>query len=166
MSFEAVAAGHKTLVLEGCDGVGKTTLATRLAAEHGFTITHSPRTPDHLDLVNRYRALLDQPGPLLLDRCFLSELVYGPLLRGHSRLTWSQAIDLAEAVVNRSGLFLHLTAPPAVIQQRLRQRDGSAADLGEITDLVIGYQRTFDALASYCPVETIDTTALDLPTTG
>ncbi|MFH9071332.1 hypothetical protein [Streptomyces alboflavus] len=166
MNVETVAVKHETLVLEGCDGVGKSTLATRLACQHGFTITHSPRTPDHLDLVSRYRELLDKPGRLLLDRCFLSELVYGPLLRGRSRLTWTQAIDLAETVVSRNGVFLHLIAPPVVIQQRLLQRDGAAAGLDEISDLVTIYQRTFETLASYCPVETIDTTRLDLPSTG
>ncbi|MGV9312119.1 hypothetical protein ACWDR0_07975 [Streptomyces sp. NPDC003691] len=163
MSEHLDTTGRRTLVVEGCDGVGKTTLATRLAQDHGFTIVHSPRTPDHLDLAGRYRELLDRPGLLVLDRCFLSELVYGPLLRGRSRITWAQAIDLAEAVVARDGAFLHLTAPPTVIQQRLCQRDGQSAELVEVTALVAGYQRVFDALASYCPVETIDTTSTGLP---
>ncbi|MGW1146947.1 hypothetical protein ACWD6I_18235 [Streptomyces sp. NPDC002454] len=158
-----MASGRRTLVIEGCDGVGKTTLATFLAQDHGFTVVHSPRTPDHRDLASRYRELLDRPGRLVLDRCFLSELVYGPLLRGRSRITWAQAIDLTEAVVARDGAFLHLTAPPQVIQQRLAQRDGESANLSEITALVTSYHRVFDALATYCPVETIDTTNTGLP---
>ncbi|GAA5707333.1 MULTISPECIES: hypothetical protein [Streptomyces] len=78
--------GHRTVVIEGGDGVGKSTLAKLLVAQHGFISVHSPRTPDHQDLVSRYRELLARPGRLVLDRSFLSELVYGPLYRGHSRL--------------------------------------------------------------------------------
>ncbi|MFL6112606.1 MAG: hypothetical protein ACJ786_14810 [Catenulispora sp.] len=33
-----------------------------------------------------------------MDRCFISELVYGPLHRGRSRLSLEDAFDLAEAV--------------------------------------------------------------------
>jgi thymidylate kinase len=163
MSIEQIAAGRRTLALEGCDGVGKTTLARRLSADHGFTVVHSPRTPDHLDLAGRYRAILAQEGQLLFDRCFLSELVYGPLNRGRSRLTWSEVIDLAETVIARDGLLVHLTAPPALVHQRLLTRDGEAVSLDEVTALITAYRRVFETMADYAPVLTIDTSTLDLP---
>ncbi|MGW1974115.1 hypothetical protein [Streptomyces sp. NPDC001889] len=40
MSGDLALTGRRTLVVEGCDGVGKTTLATRLAQDHGFTVIH------------------------------------------------------------------------------------------------------------------------------
>ncbi len=86
MELSAIPA-HQTVVLEGCDGVGKSTLAQQLASDHGFTIVHSGRTPDGVDLAERYRQILSQPGRLALDRSFVSELVYGPLRHGGSRLT-------------------------------------------------------------------------------
>ncbi|MEU1820272.1 hypothetical protein ABZ543_34610 [Streptomyces roseifaciens] len=148
---------RRTLVLDGCDGVGKTTMANDLAARHGFTVVHSLRTPDHQDLTDRYRTLLTQPGLLALDRCFLSELVYGPLLRGTSRLSWAQVIDLADTVTARQGLFIHLTATPDLVHQRLLHRDGTAPAKDEISELLAGYTRVFEALSSYAPVRTIDT---------
>lgn len=166
MSVEQIAADHRTLVLEGCDGVGKTTLARRLSVDHGFTVVHSPRTPDHLDLARRYRAILAQEGHLLFDRYFLSELVYGPLTRGRSRITWSEAIDLAESVIARDGLLVHLTAPTAVVHQRLLTRDGGAISLDDVTALITAYRRVFETLADYAPVLTIDTSTLDIPSTG
>ncbi len=166
MSIEQSAAGHRTVVLDGCDGVGKTTLAQRLSTQHGFTVVHSPRTPDHLDLAGRYRSILEREGNLLFDRCFLSELVYGPLNRGRTRLTWSEAIDLAETVITRDGLLVHLTAPPAVVHQRLLARDGEAISLDDVTALITAYRRVFDTLADYTPVLTIDTSTLELPTAG
>ncbi|MEU1015529.1 hypothetical protein [Streptomyces sp. NPDC005898] len=55
-------APYRTLVLEGCDGAGKSTLAAHLADQHGFTVVHSPRTPDSLDLIARYRERLREPA--------------------------------------------------------------------------------------------------------
>ncbi|MFB7938269.1 hypothetical protein [Streptomyces sp. NPDC056049] len=159
-------AGYRTVVLEGCDGVGKSTLGERLSARHGFTLVHSPRTPDHLDLASRYRTILAGEGKLLFDRCFISELVYGPLHRGRSRINWPQAIDLAESVIQRDGVLVHLTAPPAVIRQRLVGRDGEAAPMEEISALVTGYERAFSTLSDYAHVLTLDTSLLDLPSTG
>jgi thymidylate kinase len=166
MTLDEMAGAHDTLVLEGPDGVGKSTLAERLSARYGFQVVHSPQTPDHLDLADRYRSLLDGAGRILFDRCFVSELVYGPLYRGRSRITWSQAIDLAESVIARTGLIVHLTAPPAVIRRRLLDRDGEAVSLEEISTLVTCYQRVFSSLADYTRVLTLDTTTLELPPAG
>jgi thymidylate kinase len=166
MTIERIAAEHRTLVLEGCDGVGKTTLAQLLSTHHGFRIEHSPRTPDHLDLAGRYRTILARDGLLLFDRCFISELVYGPINRGRSRITWSEAIDLAETVIARDGLLVHLTAPPAIVHRRLLTRDGESISLDDVTALITAYRRVFDTLADYAPVLTIDTSVLELPSTG
>ncbi|MFF8290018.1 hypothetical protein ACF068_12415 [Streptomyces sp. NPDC016309] len=129
VNLDEMATAHDTLVLEGPDGVGKSTLAERLSAQHGFRVIDSSRTPDRLDRANWYREILDGAGRILFDRCFVTDLVYGPLHRGRSRITWSEAFDLAESVIDRVGLFVHLTAPPPVIRQRLLARDGKAASL-------------------------------------
>ncbi|WP_405775562.1 hypothetical protein [Streptomyces sp. NBC_01538] len=142
-------ARHRTVVLEGGDGVGKSTLASLLVTQHGFTAVHSPRTPDHQDLTHRYRDLLAQPGQLVLDRSFVSELVYGPLYRDRSRLTWDQALDLADLVTARDGVFLHLTAPAAVVHRRLMARDGQAPELEEIAALGDAYERVFRVLTGH-----------------
>jgi thymidylate kinase len=163
VNLAEIARDHRTLVLEGCDGVGKSTLAAHLATHSGFTVVHSPRTPDHLDLGSRYRSLLQEPGRILFDRCFLSELVYGPLYRGRSRISFSQTIDLCESVIARSGQLIHLTAPPALVHQRLLTRDGEATAPEDIAALISAYRRVFDALADYVPVLTLDAADLDLP---
>lgn len=112
IDLAAWADRHGVIVLEGCDGVGKTTLALQLAQRHGFQLVHATRTPDGVDLAERYRTILARPGRLVLDRCFVSELVYGPLLHGHSRLTLDQAIDLTTIVADRRGIMVHLTGSP------------------------------------------------------
>jgi thymidylate kinase len=72
------SAKYDVVVLEGCDGTGKTTIASALAERHGYAVLHSDRPPDSFDLAERYRSVLALPGKIALDRSFISELVYGP----------------------------------------------------------------------------------------
>lgn len=149
---------HRTVVLEGCDGVGKSTLAQRLATGHGFTIVHSGRTPDGIDLAKRYRQILARTEQLALDRSFVSELVYGPLRHGSSRLTDADACDLATRVARRDGVLVHLTAPASVVRARLIVRDGAAAaSLADIESLITAYEHVVTTLAAYLPVVRLDT---------
>lgn len=162
MNLDQLAAEYRTLALEGSDGVGKTTLAHQLATGHGFTIHHCTRTPDGVSLIARYLHILATPGQLVLDRCFVSELVYGPRYHGRSRITLSQAIELAQAVAARDGALIHLTGPPAVIHGRLLTRDGhSAATVDEVETLVTAYERVFDAIAKALPGRVIRLDAAD-----
>lgn len=154
-------SAYRTLVLEGCDGAGKSTLAARLADRHGFSIIHSPRTPDSFDLIARYREILDLPGRLILDRCFISELVYGPLYRDTCRITWAEARDLAKAVTDRDGVLCHLTAPPEIIRARLMARDGEAPPHAQVAALLAGYSSVFQRLGEHVPVITLQAAAGD-----
>lgn len=151
-------AGYEVVVLEGCDGTGKTTLATTLATQHGYAVVHSGRTPDDVDLLARYRSILAIPGKIALDRSFISELVYGPLQHGRSRLTESGAAQLALLVAARGGVLVHLTGRPETIVARLRARDGSAPPLECICALIDAYHAVFAALAGTVPIITGDTT--------
>jgi thymidylate kinase len=147
---------YRTVILEGCDGVGKTTLAKTLAADHGYTALHNGRTSDEVDMSVLYLGLLETPGRLVLDRCFLSELVYEPLYRNSSRLTWNDALDLVAAVVARDGVFVHLAASVATIRGRLHVRDGVAPSVRDIEALCTAYEQLFTDLAAYAPVMRVD----------
>lgn len=150
-------SAHRTVVLEGCDGVGKSTLAQRLAFDFGFTIVHSARTPDGVDLAERYQQILSRPGRLVLDRSFVSELIYGPLHHQGSRLIDADACDLAALVARRDGVLVHLTAPAPVIRARLLARDGpAAASLADIESLITAYERVVTTLAPHLPIVRLD----------
>ena len=152
-------ARYRTVAIDGCDGTGKTTLALALATRYGFHRIHSTRTPDGIDLLTRYQRILDIPGHLVLDRCFVSELVYGPLHHHSSRLTLSDARALACDVTFRDGVLVHLTGHPSTIHQRLRARDGrNVTNLSQVTHLIATYARIFDQLADTVPVLRVDST--------
>lgn len=157
LALTITAAGYEVIVLEGCDGTGKTTLANTLATRHRYVVVHSGRTPDDVDLVARYRSILAIPGKIVLDRSFISELVYGPLQHGRSRLTTSDAGELALRVGARGGVLVHLTGFPETIVTRLQARDGSAPPLERICALIDAYRNAFAALAGTAPIITATT---------
>jgi thymidylate kinase len=147
---------YDLVVLEGCDGTGKTTLAGDLAARHGYTVVHSGPADGQVDLVARYRATLSMPGKVALDRSFVSELVYGPLRYGRSLLSPDAAAELAFDVADAGGVLVHLTGNPDKIAKRLRARDGYAPSPERIRALVDGYRNVFAVLSDAAPVITVD----------
>ncbi|MEV4390543.1 AAA family ATPase [Nonomuraea sp. NPDC049607] len=153
---EIWADRYEVIVLEGCDGVGKTTYATALATKYGYRIVHADRTPEGADLFQRHQAILTRPGRLVLDRSFISELVYGPLLHGRCRLAMSQTTELLGMVAARRGVLIHLTATPEQIQARLLARDGTAPTLDELRTLIARYFTVFADLARHTEVLTVD----------
>jgi predicted ATPase len=154
-------AAREVVALEGCDGTGKTTLATALAANHGFSVVHSGRTPDGTDLAERYRAILATPGKIVLDRSFISELVYGPLLHQRSRVTLPDAANLTRRVAARGGVLAHLTGNPVIIAARLTARDTDAPAIGQVRAITDACHSAFRMLEGTAPIITADTTTAD-----
>jgi hypothetical protein len=76
-----------TILVEGPDGSGKTTLIEKARGsqnEHYFIKVKASRYPTDVSLSFQYLSWLHQcPHDLMLDRLsFVSERIYGPLLRG------------------------------------------------------------------------------------
>jgi len=93
----------RSLILEGVDCGGKSTLATQLVQRHAYKYVHcvpafdtSPQQvfsfyAGHLhNAAQRY--LFEPESATLLDRCYLSETIYGPLKRGVNRLAGKVAL--------------------------------------------------------------------------
>ncbi|NBM15981.1 hypothetical protein [Streptomyces sp. GC420] len=157
----------RTLVIEGPDGIGRAPLVTELS-RHGFVIRRSPGKLHHVDPTQPYRELLAGPGRIAVDGSLIRELVYGPLLRGRSRVTWIQALDFAETVAERDGAIIHLTAAPRSGGEAAAA-GGTAGDTagkecraaaGETPEAAAAsaYERAFRTLAQHVPVVTVDVT--------
>lgn len=153
--------GHPLVLLEGCDGVGKTTIAAQLHRRHGYAVVHSPVTPSTVDLPARYHDLITTPGRRVLDRSFVSELVYGPLRRGRSRLTDEQAKRLASTASDEGGVLGHLSAGASVLQARLRDRSGEdVPSVEELRAVLDRYDSVIHGLSRYLTVIRFDTSAV------
>ncbi len=148
--------GHRTIAIEGCDGVGKTTLAKRLAREHGFRIVHSGPTPLGHDLRTRYHRILMEPGRVVLDRCFISELVYGPLFRDGSRLGRADVADLCHDLARRDGVVVYVTASTETLLERLRER-GEHVQAGTLSAIQRAYEGVVNELRARLTIVTYST---------
>ncbi|WP_329297816.1 hypothetical protein OG410_03955 [Streptomyces sp. NBC_00659] len=138
MILQQALARCRTLVIEGPDGLDRRPFLAELA-RHRFTIRPLHGHLHHVDPTQPYRELLSAPGRLAVDGGLVHELVYGPLRRGRSRVTWIQALDFAEAVAERGGALVHLTG---------RTDDAEA---------VGAYERVLRTLDQHVPVITLDT---------
>lgn len=83
------------VVLEGCDCAGKTTLARELE-KCGYTYVHNgPPAPGEYVLKTYTEQLFQSANSLVVfDRFHLGEVIYGPILRGHSGLSDEDYISL------------------------------------------------------------------------
>lgn len=127
------------IVIEGVDGAGKTSLARSLE-EIGYTRIHSPLTPQGEDLFQKYEALIRgiENGPLVLDRCFISELVYGSAVRSGSRLSAVQCAYLLRLLADRAFFAFHLEETPEILAVR---RPGTEIEV--LRKLTQGYRNFF-----------------------
>jgi len=76
------------IIVEGADQMGKTTFCDKLSKELNMGVIHySPPKPG----VNFYQEytkhVIGTSRPILFDRNYMSEMVYGPLFRGASGVT-------------------------------------------------------------------------------
>jgi hypothetical protein len=138
-------------VLEGPDLAGKTTLARKLAEAQGpgKTIVLNYGAPEISDPFLEYEAgflgrLPADPGILVIcDRLAAGETVYGPVLRGRSRLTRGGLLHCEMLYEALGAVRLMLMPSLAVLLARYRERGDLLIDEGELA----GIREAYAALA-------------------
>lgn len=111
-----------------------------------------PTTLHHLDPALPYRELLSAPGRLAVDGSIVRELVYGPLRRGRSRVTWIQFPTSPRP-------WPSATEPCSTSRRRRPPGaiSGTARHGAEAADAKAAYARGFLTLAHHVLVVTLDT---------
>lgn len=119
------------VVLEGPDLAGKTTFARELEAD-GFEYHH--RGPLDGSAKKAYLDPLDDmaTGDHVLDRWHLSELFYGPLLRGESKVSPKLLDEIETQLTALGAVRLIVTAPLQVIRDRHAERGDDLLSLEQI----------------------------------
>jgi thymidylate kinase len=167
---------HPTVYLiEGADGTGKTSFVDSMVSIHQQLGEREPRlihndASDHKlpgSLYRHYRAQLleaidfrDTAGiSTYIDRSFLSELIYGSLYRGHSRITIRQARRL-ERLADRHGVvLLGMHADLNIRKARILAR----GETWDHTDAVIGafYSQYFRESGRWATADSSSATVLN-----
>jgi thymidylate kinase len=117
------------IILEGCDGVGKSTLAEAVQMvmrQRGMmsTVLKASQPKPGVHPLNEYAGpIVAHPGArLICDRWHIGEHVYGPIYRDGSRITWAQRAWLDAFLIGRGASFVHVTASHATVLERCRSR--------------------------------------------
>lgn len=145
--------GYRCVILEGVDQVGKTTVSTEMK-KMGYSVIHSPFNPDHKNIYQHYRTLIDDATtPTVFDRSFISEMVYGYALRGYSRLTETDFRRLLEALARNGCIILYMEEPRNVIIERLKDNSKDHFDVvANLEKLLDEYERWISKATELVPV--------------
>lgn len=150
--------GVKNIILEGLDGVGKTTIADMLV-KVGFKKAKFKYNPHIEDLFVFYRDFLNKcscvPKRFVFDRIFLSEEAYGPTFRGKSRLTKKHIISLLQNLKQQNAVLVYLHAPLSTLLERACESDAEKLkdSYSALTEI---YESIINLVAQYIPVVIID----------
>jgi hypothetical protein len=142
------------VIVEGCDKAGKTTLAQTLAARVDLIYYHATISLE-TNLFEKYVDIIRSINrPTIADRFYPSELVYGPLIRGHSRLSISQFRNLNKMIQIQGGCFIYCFANRSIITDRFTSEEEDYLPISLIPETLRNYKRIIAVARENLPVFT------------
>lgn len=139
---------YPLIILEGCNGAGKTTIARGLVSQAQYRYVHCPYDERPIDLRRSYEERLGTSDRVVFDRCFPSEWVYGHVCRGRSRLDWSAMAALFGAVRSASGIVIFLCPSMVTIVERA----GVNHDRDRLSKLSAAYMELAERAHGLCDI--------------
>lgn len=113
------------IIIEGPDGSGKTTLAEKLHKQTKYPIVHmsQPNSEEEKKLMlGEYLQTVRNGKNMIFDRCWYSEMVYGPIMRGGSAISYPDMYMLEEQLAKAGAIIIYATGPKAALWQRCQKR--------------------------------------------
>lgn len=150
---------NKMVIIEGLDGTGKSTVSNKLI-ELGYIVHHL--TYEEKSEEGYLSVLKRDTDKLALDRSFISELVYGPILRNYSRINEVQTKNIIDHYCQVGVKIIYLKSSKVTLLDR-RKNDKEDVDMlnryfEQIND---GYDKVIKWLSPIIPVVEIDTSVLN-----
>ena len=142
----------RIIILEGPDGVGKTTLADAIEAQVDGPVVRFRQGPPpddsmaalhYMDGIDSIMEARQNDTTVIVDRFHVGELVYGPLLRGGSGITVDEATVIDMRLEGIGAALVHCTLDPAEMVRRLYARDGGKPD--EKSGATVGHSHSIRA---------------------
>ena len=144
------------LIIEGLDGTGKTTLVNDLL-KHNYKLV---KPNDKIDSQYiKYKNLIENSdNKSVSDRSFISEMVYGKVLSGKTKLSEEEFNNLISTYSKYKTQIIYLYASKETLLKR-RNDDLKDKQVLELLyqDLMDEFQRRLEYISSYIDIITINT---------
>ncbi|MBQ6631024.1 MAG: hypothetical protein IJH55_02680, partial [Romboutsia sp.] len=130
------------IILEGPDGIGKSTLAYYIVNKYGFEYNHFPSADYDTHINALYK------DNTVFDRFHIGELVYPEIYSRVPKLNFDEANKIMRAIVDNNDIFIiFITSDTSILKERLKER-GELNYLDEIdqqNELFMKYAYIFQA---------------------
>lgn len=142
------------ILLEGPDGSGKSTLAKTLSEQCNMDIIHNKAPTDAFDMYSMYREIVLDRDNVIVDRCWYSEMVYGPIMRNGSAISYRDMLYLEELIThNQGGLIIHCTDTIALLWNRCQARgEEHILDVSTLSKIKLEYESLMHNTKHLLPV--------------
>lgn len=113
------------IIIEGPDGSGKTTLAEMLSRQTGFPVVHrtQPKSEEEkAKMMDGYVDAIKKGKNIIFDRCWYSEMAYGPIMRDKSVISYPDMYELEQLLTKRGALIIYCTDKPETLWYRCSKR--------------------------------------------
>lgn len=147
------------IILEGPDGSGKTTLANKIKDQTGYTLLHRSHKTDTeaTCLFDEYAQVIKSGKNCIMDRGWYSEMVYGPVMRGNSIITYPQMYELERMLAKNGALIIHCTAPEMTLWKRcLRRGEDYVTSRDKFHEICRGFYALMHDVPHHVPVLTYE----------
>lgn len=127
------------IILEGCDGTGKSFLAASLAIRFPWMVSFKDK--HHRQGVERYVDFLQEDlTQTIWDRFHLGEVVYPKVLQdGRGVLSLSDWDMLELRLIDYKTVVVHCVVPEEIIRSNLMTRGDDLIQVEQVTKIVLGY---------------------------
>jgi thymidylate kinase len=131
------------IIIEGPDGSGKTTLAKTLSEKTGWPIIHrsAPKSEEEKKAMKvMYHSLIAENTNAILDRCWYSEMAYGPTMRDESVISYPEMYELEKCILANGALLIYCTSDKQTLWKRCQQRgEDYVMHLADFVDICEAY---------------------------
>lgn len=145
------------IIIEGPDGSGKSTLAQQISKQTGYKIIHrtQPKSEEEKAIMmGEYLQTIRSGKNMIFDRCWYSEMVYGPVIRDTSVISYPRMYELERQLAKAGAMIIYCTDTKAALWSRCQERgEDYITDRNTFDQICNGFDELM-SVPHYIPVVT------------